>query len=248
MKARIAAVIALLCALTGCGSNDSDDRTLTVFAAASLRKSFTEIGEQFKAANPGTELEFSFAGSSDLVTQLQQGASADIFASADTRNMDKAVQSDLVAGEPINFASNTLTIVVAPGNPKHIASLRDLTRPGLSVVVCAPQVPCGSATERVARAAGIQLNPVSEETQVTDVLNKVTTGQADAGIVYVTDARTAGDQVTAVPFPESADAVNTYPIAVLKQSTHPDLARNFVDFVAGAAGRKVLTTAGFAEP
>ena len=127
--------------------------------------------------------------------------------------MDKAAQADLLSGDPVNFASNTLTIVSAPGNPKKITSFRDLTQPGLSVVVCAPQVPCGSATEKVEKATGVQLNPVSEESQVTDVLGKVTTGQADAGLVYVTDAQGAGDKVTAVAFPESADAVNTYPIA-----------------------------------
>ena len=146
-----------------------------------MKKSFTEIGEQFKTDNPGTDIEFSFAGSSDLVTQLTQGAPADVFASADTKNMDKAAEAGLLAGAPVNFASNTLTIVVAPGNPKKIASFRDLTQPGLSVVVCAPQVPCGSATQKVEQALGVQLNPVSEESQVTDVLNKVTTGQADAG-------------------------------------------------------------------
>ena len=244
--------------VSGCGSSDeasspsstssADGGKLIVFAAASLKKSFTEIGEHFKTDNPGTDIEFSFAGSSDLVTQLTQGAPADVFASADTKNMDKAAQAELLAGDPVNFASNTLTIVAAPGNPKKIASFRDLTQPGLSVVVCAPQVPCGSATEKVEQAMGVQLNPVSEESQVTDVLNKVTTGQADAGVVYVTDAQGAGDKVTAVPFPESADAVNTYPIAVLEQSKNPELAQKFVDAVNDEAGQKVLNAAGFAKP
>jgi molybdate transport system substrate-binding protein len=255
---RIGAAAALLLVVSGCGSSDeasSPSSTsgagggkLIVFAAASLKKSFTEIGEQFKTDNPGTDIEFSFAGSSDLVTQLTQGAPADVFASADTKNMDKAAQAGLLAGDPVNFASNTLTIVVAPGNPKKVASFRDLTQPGLSVVVCAPQVPCGSATQKVEQAIGVQLNPVSEESQVTDVLNKVTTGQADAGVVYVTDAQGAGDKVTAVPFPESADAVNTYPIAVLEQSKNPELAQKFVDAVNDEAGQKVLNAAGFAKP
>ena len=256
---RIAAAAALLLVVSGCGSSDEGSSPsstsstdgggkLIVFAAASLKKSFTEIGEQFKTDNPGTDIEFSFAGSSDLVTQLTQGAPADVFASADTKNMDKAAQAGLLAGDPVNFASNTLTIVVAPGNPKKVASFRDLTQPGLSVVVCAPQVPCGSATQKVEQAIGVQLNPVSEESQVTDVLNKVTTGQADAGLVYVTDAQGAGDKVTAVPFPESADAVNTYPIAVLEQSKDPEPARKFVDSVTGEAGQKVLNAAGFAKP
>ena len=219
-----------------------------MFAAASLKKSFTEIGEQFKTDNPGSDVEFTFAGSSDLVTQLAQGAPGDVFASADTKNMDKAAQADLLAAEPVNFASNTLTIVTAQGNPKKVASFNDLSRPGLSVVVCAPQVPCGSAVQKVQKATGVQLDPVSEESQVTDVLNKVTSGEADAGLVYVTDALGAGDKVTSVPFPESAEAVNTYPIAVLKQARDRVLAGKFVDLVIGEAGQKVLDAAGFAKP
>jgi molybdate transport system substrate-binding protein len=193
-------------------------------------------------------VEFSFAGSSDLVTQLTQGAPADLFASADTKNMDNAAQAGLLAGDPVNFASNTLTIAVAPGNPKKIASFKDLTQQGLSVVVCAPQVPCGSATQRVEQTTGVMLNPVSEESSVSDVLNKVTTGQADAGLVYVTDARGAGDKVAEVPFPEAARAVNTYPIAVLKGSQNAELARKFIDLVTGESGQKVLNAAGFTKP
>jgi molybdate transport system substrate-binding protein len=236
--------------LSGCGSSDdtADGQTLMVFAAASLKSTFSEIGEQFKTDNPGVAVEFSFAGSSDLVTQLTQGAQADVFASADTKNMDKAAQAGLLAGDPVNFASNTLTIAVAPGNPKKIASFKDLTQQGLNVVVCAPQVPCGSATEKVEQATGVTLNPASEESSVSDVLNKVTTGQADAGVVYVTDAIGAGDKVAAVAFPEAAGAVNTYPIAVLKGSKYPELARKFVDLVTGESGQKVLNAAGFAKP
>jgi molybdate transport system substrate-binding protein len=245
-----ASAAVLMLALAGCGSSDKaeENQTIVVFAAASLKSTFTEIGEQFKTDNPGVTVEFNFAGSSDLVTQLTQGAQADVFASADTKNMDKAVDAGLVEGEPVNFASNTLTIAVAPGNPKQITSFQDLTKPGLNVVVCAPQVPCGSATQKVEDATGVQLAPVSEESSVTDVLNKVTTGQADAGVVYVTDAAGAGDKVTAVAFPESADAVNTYPIAALKTAASADLARKFIDAVTGEAGQKTLSAAGFAKP
>lgn len=259
LVARVTAAAAGIClAVAGCGSSDdassptqpsgADGGKLIVFAAASLKKSFTEIGEQFKTENPGSDIEFTFAGSSDLVTQLTQGAPADVFGSADTKYMDKAAAADLLAGEPVDFASNTLTVVVAPGNPMKVASFKDLTQPGLSVVVCAPQVPCGSAAEKLEKATGFQLDPVSEESQVTDVLTKVTTGEADAGLVYVTDAQGAGDKVTAVPFPESAEAVNTYPIAVLKQSKDQDLAGRFVDLVTSEAGQKVLSAAGFAKP
>ena len=260
LVARIAAVAAVVgLAVAGCSSSDESASPtstsaadgggkLIVFAAASLKKSFTDIGEQFKTDNPGSDVEFSFAGSSDLVTQLTQGAPADVFASADTKNMDKAAQADLLEGDPVNFASNTLTIVTGPGNPKKVASFKDLAQPGLSVVVCAPQVPCGSATEKVEKATGVQLNPVSEESQVTDVLGKVSSGEADAGLVYVTDAQGAGDKVTAVAFPESADAVNTYPIAALKQSKQPELAQKFIEAVTGEAGQKALSAAGFAKP
>lgn len=219
-----------------------------MFAAASLKKSFTDIGEQFKADNPGTSIEFNFAGSSDLVTQLTQGATADVFASADATTMDKAAQAGLLAGDPVNFASNTVVIAVAPGNPKNIASLADLNRPGQNVVLCAPQVPCGSTTQKIEDATGIQLNPVSEESSVTDVLNKVTSGQADAGLVYVTDATGAGDKVAVIKFPEAADAVNIYPIAVLESAPQADLARKFVDMVSAESGQKILDQAGFAKP
>ncbi|MEO3757942.1 molybdate ABC transporter substrate-binding protein [Mycobacterium sp. B14F4] len=237
----------MLLVLAGCGPEPAHD-TIVVFAAASLKGTFTELGVQFEKDDPGAAVEFSFAGSADLVTQLTQGARADVFASADTTNMDKAAQAGLLAGAPVAFASNTLTIAVAPGNPKSITDFRDLTRPGLSVVLCAPQVPCGAATQRVEQAAGVDVTPVSEESSVTDVLNKVSSGQADAGVVYVTDARGAGDKVTAVPFAEAADAVNTYPVAVLEQSENPGAARRFVDLVTGETGQRVLGEAGFGRP
>jgi molybdate transport system substrate-binding protein len=221
---------------------------ITVFAAASLKSTFTALGAQLEKANPGTKVVFNFAGSSDLVTQLTQGAPADVFASADEKNMTKAVDGGLLAGDPVDFATNTLTIVTPPGNPKGIASFADLAEPGTSVVVCAPQVPCGSATESVEQTTGVTLSPVSEESAVTDVLGKITSGQADAGLVYVTDAKGAGDKVTEVPFPESSSAVNTYPIAVLKDSANPSTAQTFVDLVTGPDGQKVLSEAGFAAP
>jgi molybdate transport system substrate-binding protein len=249
---------ALMVMLTGCGSDSATSSssststpaggTLTVYAAASLKQTFTDIGEQFKTDNPGWKVDFTFAGSSDLVTQLTQGAKGDVFASADTKNMDKAATAGLLAGDPVNFASNTLAIVVAPGNPKQVSSFADLNKPGLTVVVCAPQVPCGSATEKVEQSTKVTLNPVSEESSVTDVLNKVTTGQADAGLVYVTDALGAGDKVAKVDFPEAAAAVNTYPIGVLKTAADAAAAKKFVDLVTGEAGQKILSQAGFAKP
>lgn len=248
MKHVLAVAVVAVTLISGCATPPTGSTKIVVFAAASLKKSFTEIGERFKTDNPGVDVEFSFAGSSDLLTQLTQGASADVFASADTNSMAKALGGGLVAGDPVNFASNTLTIAVAPGNPKAIKGFEDLAKPGLNVVVCAPQVPCGSAAAQVEKRTGVQLDPASEESSVTDVLNKVLTGQADAGLVYATDAMAAGDKVASVPFDESADAVNMYPIAVLKQSKKPGPARKFVALVTGEAGRKILGAVGFAQP
>lgn len=244
----LAALLAV--ALPGC-SPDQESSTakdaIVVFAAASLKQSFIDIGHRFEKDNPGAAVEFSFAGSSDLVTQLSQGAVADVFASADTTSMEKAQRAGLLAQQPVNFASNTLTIAVAPGNPKHISTFRDLSNSALSVVVCAPQVPCGSATQKVEQAAGVQLTPVSEESSVTEVLSKVTTGQADAGLVYVTDVLGSGGRADAVPFAESAGVVNTYPIATLAQSKNASLAGKFVQMVSGPVGEEVLEKAGFAK-
>ncbi|MUM17658.1 MULTISPECIES: molybdate ABC transporter substrate-binding protein [unclassified Mycobacteroides] len=234
---------------TGAASTGADTAAvrLHVLAAASLRGAFTEIGKTFQSAHPGTTVEFTFAGSSDLVTQLTQGAEADVLATADSANMDKAWKAHSVVN-PVDFAANTLTIVTAPGNPKGIATFADLARPGLDVVVCAPQVPCGAATATASKETGVQLNPVSEESSVTDVLNKVTAGQADAGLVYVTDAKAAGDKVAAVAFPEARTIVNTYPIAVTASTHNPERANQFIETVTGDAGHKILAAAGFAAP
>lgn len=219
--------------------------TLTVFAAASLKATFTEIGQTFQEQNPGATVTFNFAGSSDLVTQLTSGAPADVFAAADQKNMTKAVDGGVIDGTPVNLASNTLTIVTRPGNPKGVTGFADLATPDLQVVVCAPQVPCGSATQKVEQNTGVTLTPVSEESSVTDVLNKVQTGQADAGLVYVTDATGAGDKVTAVPFPEASAVVNVYPIAPVKGGAQPELASTFIDLVTGPDGQRILQDAGF---
>lgn len=239
-----AAVIVLA---AGCSSAAEGD-TLTVFAAASLRTTFTELGEQFERTRPGTTVRFTFAGSSDLASQVTQGAPGDVVAFADTDTMATAVDAGVVDGDPVVFATNTLTIVTPPGNPQGVNAFADLARPGVDVVVCAPAVPCGAATERIETRSGVSLSPVSEESSVTDVLGKVTSGQADAGLVYVTDAEGAGDAVETVAFPESAEAVNSYPIAVLTDARDPAIAREFVDVVLGEGGRRVLGDAGFGTP
>lgn len=243
--------------LAGCASTPGDGpaspserpttaSTLTVFAAASLRDAFTALGQDFEDSHPGVDVTFSFGGSSDLLTQLVGGAPGDVLASADQATMDRATDADLVHGEPIRFASNTLTIVVPPGNPGQVTFFADLASPDLAVVVCAPEVPCGRATERLEDATGVTLSPVSEESSVTDVLNKVVTGEADAGLVYVTDASGAGDRVATVTVPEAAEILNVYPIAVLAEAAEPDLAVQFVDLVTRPQGQRVLASAGFA--
>lgn len=251
------AAAALVAALAGCGSDAKPAGstssapaagTLTVFAAASLKSTFTAIGQQFEAAHAGTKVTFNFAGSADLVTQLQQGAPADVFASADTKNMDKATAAKLVTGTPATFASNTLEIAVPPDNPAGITSFSDLSKPGVKLVVCAPEVPCGAAAQKIETATKVTLKPVSEESAVTDVLNKVQTGEADAGLVYVTDVKGAAGKVKGVTFPESKEAVNVYPIAALASSKNAELAGEFTALVTGAAGQQVLADAGFAQP
>jgi molybdate transport system substrate-binding protein len=245
--------------LTGCSSKSPSAlhpsspgqpaaESVVVFAAASLKPAFTQIARQFNTDNPDAGVDFDFAGSSELATQLTQGASADVFASADHAQMDTATKAGLIASNPVNFASNTLVIVTAHGDPKQIKSFADLAKPGLKVVVCQQPVPCGAATERIEDKTGVRLNPVSEEPDVSDVLTKVTSGEADAGLVYATDALNANDKVTTVKFPESAGAVNVYPIAVLKRAPQPALAQKFVDLVTGAAGQKILDQTGFARP
>ena len=231
------------------GASSAPASTLTVFAAASLRGTFTTLGQTFESQHPGTKVTFSFAGSSDLVTQLQQGAPADVFASADTSNMTKATGSNLVAGTPVNFATNTLEIAVPPDNPAKITSFADLTKSGVKVVICAPQVPCGAAAQKIetATGTGTDIKPVSEENAVTDVLGKVQSGEADAGLVYVTDVKGAGDKVKGIDFAESKEAVNTYPIAALTASKNADLAGQFVQLVTGSEGQQVLGAAGFAK-
>jgi molybdate transport system substrate-binding protein len=222
--------------------------TLTVFAAASLKATFTRLAAEFEARNPGAKVTLSFAGSSDLATQIAQGAPADVFASADTRNMTKLADAGLLDGTARNFATNALVIAVPPSNPASVTSFADLARPGVKVVVCASQVPCGTAADAVEKAAGVTLSPVSEESSVTDVLGKVVSGEADAGLVYVTDAKGAGGRVKGIPFDESGQAVTTYPIAAVAPSRNKELAEAFIAMVAGAEGKATLSEAGFGTP
>ena len=258
-RARLLLAAAVLTGLAaGCGTGagpaapgpDDADRptTLTVFAAASLKSTFTTLGRSFESAHPGTRVTFSFAGSADLAAQLQSGAPADVFAAADEKNMTKVTADQLVQGAPRVFATNRLEIAVPPDNPARIGSLADLAEPGVRLVTCAVEVPCGAAARQVQQAAGVTLTPVSEESSVTDVLGKVRSGEADAGLVYVTDVRAAGPRVKGVALPEAGRALNRYPVAALAKSRQPGLAAEFVQLVTGAEGQRVLGAAGFGRP
>jgi molybdate transport system substrate-binding protein len=257
----IVVAAATLVLLTGCSTDQATGTSqasstgtgtgtgsITVFAAASLQQTFTTLGRDYERAHPGTTVTFSFAGSSDLVTQIQNGAPADVFASADEPNMRKLTDAHLIDGSAEPFATNTLQIAVAPGNPERIQELGDLTAPGLQVVTCAAPVPCGAATQKVEQVAGVTLRPVSEEQSVTDVLGKVESGQADAGLVYVTDVRGADGKVDGVAFDAARKAVNTDPIGVVHGSANADLARSFSAYVRSEDGQQVLAAAGFGAP
>ncbi|MFI6308286.1 molybdate ABC transporter substrate-binding protein [Amycolatopsis thailandensis] len=253
MRRLVPALFALALAATACGSEEpsaqqAEAKTLTVFAAASLTESFGALGKQFEAQHAGVTVKFSFEGSSALVQKLTQGAKADVFASADQANMDKATKGEVIDGQPSVFATNRLAIAVGKGNPKGVKGLADLAKDGLTVVVCAPQVPCGSATKKVQQASGVTLKPASEEQDVKSVLAKVQSGDADAGLVYVTDATSAAAKVDKVDFPEAAGAINNYPIAVVKDAPQAALAKLFTDFVLSAEGKKELAKVGFGAP
>jgi len=245
------AALVVLGSSTACGgdaSGDGEDATLTVYAAASLTSTFEELAERFEEQHDGVEVEVSFAGSSDLVAQISSGAPADVFASADEANMEKLTAEGLQGSDPQVFATNSLQIAVPPDNPAGVETFRDLADPGLNLVVCAPEVPCGAASESVAGSAGVELQPVSEEQSVTDVLAKVSSGEADAGLVYVTDVAAAGDDVRGIEFPESDAGVNLYPVTTVAGSDQAALAQEFVDLVLSAEGRRVLARAGFGRP
>ena len=237
----------------GCGSTDDKDtssskgggKTLFVFAAASLTETFNELKTRFETDNPGVTVKYNYGASSDLAQQIVQGAPADVFASASDATMKTVTDAGAAAGSPTVFASNVLAIATPPGNPKGIAGFADLAKPDRKVVVCAPQVPCGAAEQKIEQATGVKLSPVSQEPDVKSTLGKVTSGDADAGLVYVTDVSSAGNSVQGVNFPEAQKAVTNYPIAVLKDAPQADLAAKFEAMVTGDAGKKALQAVGF---
>ena len=252
---RLAAVLTVAAlVLAACGGGDDDSgggsasgssNEIKVFAAASLTAAFTKLGEQYSSANDGTKVTFNFAGSQALATQIQQAAPADVFASADIPSMDKV--KDLV-GTPQNFASNLLAIVVEKGNPKGVKGLDDLASPDLKVVLAAEEVPAGKYAKQILDKAGVSVSPVSQEDNVKAVVTKVSLGEADAGIVYVTDVTAGGDKVEGVDIRDDQNVMATYPIATVKASKAQGKAKAFMDLVLSADGQQVLKEYGFLPP
>ncbi|MFE1798014.1 molybdate ABC transporter substrate-binding protein [Streptomyces sp. NPDC059517] len=229
-------------------SSDKLSGTVTVFAAASLKESFTTLGEQFEKEHPGTKVTFSFGGSDSLAASITGGAPADVFASASPKTMKIVTDAGDASGTPATFVRNELEIATLPGNPDKIASLKDLTKSGLKVVLCDKEVPCGAAAQKALDASKLKLTPVSYEQDVKAALTKVELKEADAAVVYKTDVHAAGDKVEGVEFPESDDAINDYPIVPLKDAQNTEGAEAFIALVQSAEGQKVLTEAGFLKP
>jgi len=247
--------------LAGCGSGESDSGStgtastsqsasslsgdLTVFAASSLKDSFTDLGKQFEAAHPGVKVTFSFAASSALAAQITSGAPADVFASASTKNMDQVAAA---AAAPKVFAKNVMEIAVPPSNPGKVTALTSLASSSVKTALCQPQVPCGATAAQVFTKAKITVKPVTLEPDVKSVLSKVQLGEVDAGVVYVTDVLAAGDKVKGVEIPADVNASTSYPIAALTKSANAKAASAFVDYVLSPTGGSVLTAAGFQKP
>ena len=252
MRRRVATIAALTLVLGACASPNPTGTPqiadVTVFAASSLTDAFNEAGDSFARSNGRVRFSFNFGSSSTLATQLTNGAPADVFASADETNMQKVVDAGLAAGAPQTFATNRLQIAVAPGNPKRVAGLADLARPDVVLVLAAPTVPAGNYALEALAKAGVIARPVSQEVDVRAVLNKVSLGEADAGIVYVSDVKSATGRVTGVDIPAQQQVVAHYPIAVVKDSKNGPLANRFIDYLLSPEGQGILAEFGFAKP
>ena len=219
-----------------------------MLAAASLTESFEKLGEQLTAEYPGLEVVLSFGPSSGLVEQVLAGAPADVLATADTRTMGNAVAGGAVEGESEVFARNTLTLAVPAGNPGEVTGLADLAKPELRVAICEPEVPCGAASERLLTAAGVTAAPDTLTTDVKEATSLVSLGEADAALIYRTDAAAENDAVETIEVPEAEEVVNDYPVAILVHAPNPDGAQVVVDAITGESGQAILADAGFLEP
>jgi len=256
--ARVVALVMLIAAMFPMAANARASHTLTIFAASSLSDALTEIAAAFRKANPGVEIVFNFGSSSTLATQLANGAPADIFASANDKQMDVARQTKRIAGEPQTFARNRLILIVPADNPAKIGSLRDLAKAGIKLVVAAPNVPVREYTntmlERLvnvpeygtAYKTAFLNNVVSEEDNVRQVSAKVALGEADAGIVYQSDVTPdVARKVLTLTIPDAYNTVATYPIALTDNSANPTLAQAFIDYVLSYEGQAVMEKWGF---
>lgn len=246
-------VIALL-SLVGvsCGS-DSNTAARTsgdvvVFAGSSLTEAFNEMATAFKVDNPDANVTFNFAGSGDLVTQITEGASVDVFVSADDSNMKKLTDAGESVGDPVSIAKNTMEIIVEKGNPKAVTGVADLAKPDLIVVLCANTVPCGKNAAAVLENAGVTATPKSLEDKVKGVVTKVSAGEADAGIVFVTDVNSAKGTADGVEIPVDINVISNYPMVLTKESANPDAGKAFMAFVSSDAGQAILTKYGFLAP
>jgi molybdate transport system substrate-binding protein len=245
-----AALLAAGCGSSGNGGSTASQPkgTVTVFAAASLKDAFDTMGKDFEKAHPGVTVKFNYAGSSSLATQISQDAPADLFASADKKNMNTVSGDHLISGSPEVFVRNKLEMMVGAGNPEHIKSVADLSHKSVKVAVCAPAVPCGNYSREVFQKADVTVHPVSEETSVSGVVTKVTLGEADAGIVYVTDVKAGGKKISGVPIPAHQNVVAQYPIVKLKNAPNPGGATAFMNYVLSSSGQQVLQKFGFLPP
>jgi molybdate transport system substrate-binding protein len=245
------AVLAAAAPATAAGRSDpgsAPSGSVTVSAAASLSEAFNRLGADFRRRYPRVGVAFNFDASSTLATQIQQGAPADVFASADLANMDRLVRAGMIAGRPVVFAQNLLEVAVAPGNPKRIRTLADTLKPGVSLVLCAPQVPCGTFARQAYQRAGLHLGSVPTGLNVKDTLSKVTLGEADAAVVYVTDVRAARGKAKGVLIPPAQNVRAVYPIGVVRGTAHPAAATAFVAYVRSSAGLATLRRFGFLAP
>lgn len=222
--------------------------TVTVFAATSLNAAFDKIAAQFDKANPGVSVKFNYNGSSTLATQITSGAPADVFASASPTNMTTVTDKDLASTTPKIFTRNQGEIMVEHGNPKHITSLSDLANSSVKVVTCAPQVPCGALATTIFKNAGVTVKPVSQEQNVGGVVTKVSLGEADAGIVYVTDVKANEGKTSGVAIPADQNSITDYPIAEIKGAPNATGAAAFINYVLGPDGQQVLASYGFLPP
>ena len=253
--AAVAAVMLAACSSSSGGSSSGSSPaagkvsgTVVVFAATSLTEAFDKIGAQFEKANPGVTVKFNYNGSSSLATSINQGAPADVFASAAPENMKTVTDAGDAVGTPQIFTRNTGEIMVEKGNPKKITSVKDLANPAIKVAVCAPEVPCGAVATAIFKNAGVTVKPVSEETNVGGVVTKVTLGEVDAGIVYVTDVKENAGKADGVTIPADQNDITDYPIVEVKGVPNASGAKAFISYVLGPDGQKVLASFGFMPP